>query len=333
MRFTRKVQAVAMLDEDPADNYLRKHYLDDMRQQLLQALPDNTAEPALLRIFGAKPGSYGAGILPLINEQNWQTDADFATAYLNWGGYAYGRQVQGADARDALRHRLSGVEVALHNQDNREHDIFDSDDYLQYHGGMIATICSLTGRQPRATRRRWISRRTSYAASTSKSGCAALIEPGQNVIIDSGTTCFHVAKRLDDKVDRTEWGMTPQTVNAYYNPSFNEIVFPAAILQPPFFDPNADDAVNYGGIGAVIGHEISHAFDDQGSKYDARGILQNWWTASDRANFDKRTTALSGQYDAYSPLEGMHVNGKLTLGEEPGFGYEVDWKMIERYKV
>ncbi|KJV25719.1 cobalt chelatase [Aquitalea magnusonii] len=144
------VQAVAMLDEDPADNYLRKHYLDDMRQQLLQALPDHAAEPALLRIFGAKPGSYGAGILPLINEQNWQTDADFATAYLNWGGYAYGRQVQGADARDALRHRLSGVEVALHNQDNREHDIFDSDDYLQYHGGMIATIRSLTGRQPRA---------------------------------------------------------------------------------------------------------------------------------------------------------------------------------------
>mgnify|MGYP003337991161 CR=1 FL=1 len=88
--------------------------------------------------------------------------------------------------------------------------------------------------------------------------------------------------RLDDPVDRAEWGMTPQTVNAYYNPSFNEIVFPAAILQPPFFDPNADDAVNYGGIGAVIGHEISHAFDDQGSKFDANGSLRNWWTAEDR---------------------------------------------------
>ncbi|RQO77645.1 cobaltochelatase subunit CobN [Aquitalea sp. FJL05] len=144
------VHAVAALDEDPADNYLRKHYLDDIRQGLLQALPDKQAEPALLRVFGAKPGSYGAGILPLINEQNWQSDADFATAYINWGGYAYGRNVQGADARAALRHRLSGVEVALHNQDNREHDIFDSDDYLQYHGGMIATIRSLTGRQPRA---------------------------------------------------------------------------------------------------------------------------------------------------------------------------------------
>ncbi len=125
----------------------------------------------------------------------------------------------------------------------------------------------------------------------------------------------HDLKRLDDKVDRAEWGMTPQTVNAYYNPSNNEIVFPAAILQAPFFDPNADDAVNYGGIGAVIGHEISHAFDDQGSKYDAKGVLQNWWTPADRKAFDAQTAALSSQYDTYSPIENMHVNGKLTLGE------------------
>jgi putative endopeptidase len=121
--------------------------------------------------------------------------------------------------------------------------------------------------------------------------------------------------RLDDKVDRSEWGMTPQTVNAYYNESWNEIVFPAAILQPPFFDPNADDAINYGGIGAVIGHEISHGFDDQGSKYDAKGVLQNWWTADDRRNFDSRTTNLVNQYNGYSPLQGMFVNGRLTLGE------------------
>jgi putative endopeptidase len=121
--------------------------------------------------------------------------------------------------------------------------------------------------------------------------------------------------RLDDRVDRGEWGMTPQTVNAYYNQSWNEIVFPAAILQPPFFDPNADDAVNYGGIGAVIGHEISHGFDDQGSKYDAKGVLQNWWTEADRKNFDSRTTNLVNQYNGYSPLAGMFVNGRLTLGE------------------
>ena len=121
--------------------------------------------------------------------------------------------------------------------------------------------------------------------------------------------------RINKPVDKTEWGMTPSTINAYYNPSFNEIVFPAAILQPPFFDPTADDAVNYGAIGAVIGHEISHGFDDQGSKYDGKGVFQDWWTKEDRANFDARTAALVKQYDSYEPLPGLHVIGKNTLGE------------------
>ena len=121
--------------------------------------------------------------------------------------------------------------------------------------------------------------------------------------------------RINQPVDRLEWGMTPSTINAYYNPSLNEIVFPAGILQPPFFDPKADDAVNYGAIGAVIGHEISHGFDDQGSKYDAKGVFQDWWTKEDRANFDARTAALVKQYDAYEPLPGLHVIGQNTLGE------------------
>jgi predicted metalloendopeptidase len=121
--------------------------------------------------------------------------------------------------------------------------------------------------------------------------------------------------RLDERVDRDEWYMTPPTNNAYYNPTLNEIVFPAGILQPPYFDPNADDAANYGAIGAVIGHEISHGFDDQGSKYDATGRLKNWWTDQDRKDFDARTTRLAQQYDQYEPLPGLHVNGKLTLGE------------------
>jgi putative endopeptidase len=122
-------------------------------------------------------------------------------------------------------------------------------------------------------------------------------------------------KRIDQPVDKEEWDMTPQTVNAYYNPSFNEVVFPAAILQPPFFDPNADDAVNYGGIGAVIGHEISHGFDDQGSKYNGDGKLENWWTDEDRKNFEARTKALGAQYGSYEPLPGLHINGAFTMGE------------------
>jgi len=124
--------------------------------------------------------------------------------------------------------------------------------------------------------------------------------------------------RINQPVDKSEWGMTPSTINAYYNPSFNEIVFPAAILQAPFFDPKADDAVNYGGIGAVIGHEISHGFDDQGSKYDGKGVFQSWWTPQDRAAFEERTKALVAQYDSYEPLPGLHVIGQNTLGENIG---------------
>jgi putative endopeptidase len=127
--------------------------------------------------------------------------------------------------------------------------------------------------------------------------------------------------KLGSPVDRDEWFMTPQTVNAYYNPGMNEIVFPAAILQPPFFDAEADDAANYGGIGAVIGHEIGHGFDDQGAKYDGDGNLVDWWTDEDRAEFGTRTKALIEQYDVYTPraLEnGHHVNGAFTVGENIG---------------
>jgi predicted metalloendopeptidase len=121
--------------------------------------------------------------------------------------------------------------------------------------------------------------------------------------------------KLGRPIDRDEWGMTPQTINAYYNPEMNEIVFPAAILQPPFFDASADDAVNYGGIGAVIGHEISHGFDDQGAQYDGNGNLRDWWTEADHKNFKAKTTALVKQYNAFEPIPGYHVNGELTLGE------------------
>jgi len=124
--------------------------------------------------------------------------------------------------------------------------------------------------------------------------------------------------RLGKPVDRTKFGMTPPTVNASYSPTMNSITFPAGILQFPFFDPNADDALNYGGIGAVIGHEMSHGFDDSGSQYDAKGNLKNWWTAEDKAKFDSKTKALGEQFDAYTVLDTVHVIGKLTMGENIG---------------
>ncbi len=129
---------------------------------------------------------------------------------------------------------------------------------------------------------------------------------------------FNARYRLDKigkPVDRSEWFMPPQTVNAYYNSTRNEIVFPAAILQPPFFDPNADDALNYGGIGAVIGHEMIHGYDDSGSRFDAKGNMHNWWTDADRSGFEQRTSLLGEQFDAYESIDGIHVNSKLTMGE------------------
>ncbi len=124
--------------------------------------------------------------------------------------------------------------------------------------------------------------------------------------------------KIGKPVDRTEWGMTPQMVNAYYNPSMNEIVFPAGILQPPFFDFRADDAVNYGGMGVVIGHEISHGFDDEGSKFDAEGNLKMWWSADTRKKFDERTEVLANEFDGFVPIDSLHVNGHQTLGENIG---------------
>ena len=124
--------------------------------------------------------------------------------------------------------------------------------------------------------------------------------------------------KLGGPIDRTEWGMNPQTVNAYYNASLNEIVFPAAILQAPFFDPNADPAVNYGGIGAVIGHEMGHGFDDQGRKTDGDGLQRDWWTEADGEAFSERAQALVAQYDEFEPLPGENVNGQLSLGENIG---------------
>ncbi len=140
----------------------------------------------------------------------------------------------------------------------------------------------------------------------------------QNVSRASAFAGQYNIDKIGKPVDKTEWGMTPPTVNAYYSPTRNEIVFPAGIMQPPFFNFKADDAVNYGGMGAVIGHEISHGFDDQGSKFDAEGNLKSWWSPQTRKQFDERTAVLAKQFDGYVAVDSLHVNGKLTLGENIG---------------
>ena len=148
---------------------------------------------------------------------------------------------------------------------------------------------------------------------------ALTIAPGSSYYANSvAVAAFNNADdvaRINKPVDRTRWGMSPPTVNAYYNPLMNEIVFPAGIMQPPFFDPNADDAVNYGGMGAVIGHEMSHGFDDEGAQFDAQGNLKTWFTSTDLANFKAKTAAYADQFDTYTILDSLHVNGKLTNGE------------------
>ena len=158
----------------------------------------------------------------------------------------------------------------------------------------------------------------------------------ENLRRASAFDCDFMLERNGQPVDKNEWLMSPQTVNAYYMPPANEIVFPAAILRPPFFDPEADDAANYGGIGMVIGHEIGHGFDDKGSRYDGTGALNNWWTDEDYEEFNKRTHALVEQYNAYTPVgldpEKFRVNGELTLGENIGdlAGLSI---AIEAYKI
>ena len=187
---------------------------------------------------------------------------------------------------------------------------------------MDARLARLTWMDP-ATK---VQARAKLAVFTPKIGYPAKWRDYSAFVVESGDAFgnglrgeqFKYQRELDKlgrPIDRSEWGMTPMTVNAYANPTWNEIVFPAAILQPPFFDPNADPAVNYGGIGAVIGHEISHHFDDQGRKYDKDGKLADWWTPQDIARFKVLTDKVVAQYGAYQPLPGLHINGELTLGE------------------
>ncbi len=172
----RAVELVVSLDEPVEQNYPRKHYLAELERPTDAAIEEVEAR-ARYRIFGAKPGTYGAGIQQLIETRHWQTDRDFATVFVEWGGYAYGRAADGVDARDVFVDRLRTIEVAVHNQDNREHDIFDSDDYYQFHGGMIATVRSLTGRQPKSVLRRQLAARRGARARSARGSLARLPVP------------------------------------------------------------------------------------------------------------------------------------------------------------
>jgi predicted metalloendopeptidase len=161
----------------------------------------------------------------------------------------------------------------------------------------------------------------------------------QNTINSRRFNFKYMVNKLGKPVDKDEWFMTPQTVNAYYSSSKNEIVFPAGILQPPFYNVDADHGINYGGIGAVIGHEFTHGFDDQGSKYDAKGNLSNWWLEIDREKFDGRANIVVEQFNGYEPLENLFVNGKLTLGENIAdlggatLAYYALKKQVEKEKI
>ena len=173
-----------------------------------------------------------------------------------------------------------------------------------------------------AASRRWISSPHSRARSAIRTSGAII----PRITVDRGPYALNQMRgaqfefkrdlnKIGKPVDRTEWDMSPPTVNAYYDPEMNEIVFPAGILQPPFFDPKADDASNYGAMGAVIGHEMTHGFDDEGRKFDAKGNLRDWWTPEDEKNFNERAACVEKQFDGYIVQDDIHENGKLVLGE------------------
>jgi putative endopeptidase len=264
---------------------------------------------------------------------NWLTD-DIVAADFDF----YGRRLTGAEQiRDRWKRGVSLVESLMGDAVGKL--------YVQRHfpPGAKARIDSLVANLQEAYRLSiseldWMTPQTRERALTklnkftAKVGYPANWRDYSALVIDRGDLYGNYRRgyvvnhdrelaKLGGPVDRDEWFMTPQTVNAYYNPGMNEIVFPAAILQPPFFDAEADDAANYGGIGAVIGHEIGHGFDDQGAKYDGDGNLVDWWTDDDRTEFGARTKALIEQYEAYIPRElanGHHVNGAFTVGENIG---------------
>lgn len=252
---------------------------------------------------------------------------------LNFG--FFGTELRGAPAkRERWKRAIDSVNGALGEAVGQlyveRHFPAESKERMQ---ALVANL--IAGFEERLTTLAWMSEETRAQAKAKLAGFTAKIGyPDQwrdysafNVVAGDAygnkkrADAFEWARvtgRLGGPVDRNEWQMNPQTVNAYYSPQLNEIVFPAAILQPPFFDPNADDAVNYGGIGAVIGHEIGHGFDDQGRKSDGAGVLRDWWTSTDTTRFEELTSRLGAQYSKFEPVPGFPINPGLTMGENVG---------------
>jgi putative endopeptidase len=317
--------------------------------------PDGAFDEVVLR----QP-SFTAGLAPLLTEErlsqwrdwlSWKVLHDAAPYlsgdFVNENFDFYGRTLTGTpQIRERWKRGVSLVEGAMGEAVGRvyveEHFPPESKRRMDILVGNLTTAYEHSIRtlewMGEQTRNRALDK---LAKFTPKIGYPVKWRDYSNLLIDPTDLIGNVRRsaefefhrelgKIGKPIDRDEWFMTPQTINAYYNPGFNEIVFPAAILQFPFFDPDRDDAANYGAIGAVIGHEIGHGFDDQGSKFDGDGKLEDWWTNADRKAFEKRTHALIAQYDALVPAQvpDHHVNGALTIGENIGDlgGLGIAWK-------
>ncbi|PSJ39522.1 M13 family metallopeptidase [Allosphingosinicella deserti] len=295
----------------------------------------NTAFPKLAKIFGdADLQSLKAwqvfhtadDVAPLLSKRFVDAQFEFRSKFLNGQPQQRDRWKRGvAIAENAMGEAIGRDYVALY---------FPPESKAKMDALVVNLRTALRGRLERLD---WMGPATKQEALKKLEGfnvkigypdkwrdySALTIVPGDltgNVERASGFEWDYRRNRIAQKVDEAEWGMTPQTVNAYYNSVKNEIVFPAAILQPPFFDPDADPAINYGGIGGVIGHEIIHGFDDQGRKSDGNGVLRDWWTAEDAAKFDAQAAKFGAQYEAYTfpNLPGVHINGRASMGENIG---------------
>jgi putative endopeptidase len=325
-----KAELVALLNGFPTQAALESLKLTDQTEFVVRELD---AMPKLARLFRQTPLatwkeymtfaciSGNAGLLPkALADENF----DFYGRTLNGQPQQRDRWKRAVDAvSGAMGEAIGQVYVQRHFPPDAKAKMLDLvENMRKAYGQRIDTLDWMTPATKAVAREKLAAFRVKIGYPDKWRDYSALEVTPDNAIENARRAALfdynRRVSRINGPTDREEWGMTPQTVNAYYNSVFNEIVFPAAILQPPFFDPNADPAINYGGIGGVIGHEMGHGFDDQGAKSDARGVLRDWWSAEDVAAFKARTDKLADQYAQFEALPGLKLNGRLTLGENIG---------------